>query len=220
MLLSILTLGIALPWARASLERYKMRHTSYGDLQGSFEGTGGALFKKVWWLWLLMIPSAILLIPVPFVYAALRAIEWRWWVSGVRIGEVRFTSDLKNGAFTGLYWKVIGWSALLIVVLGAWIGTAFAIGYANIGGSLPAEQKFLLASQQLPVLIMGGIGYIVTALAVGAVIRLYLMRDVWQRVAQSVTVLNLTAADNVTAQGELVSALGEGFANSLDIGGL
>ena len=45
------------------------------------------------------------------------------------------------------------------------------------------------------------------------------MRDVWQRVAQSVTVQNLAAADNVAAQGELVSALGEGFANSLDIGG-
>ena len=63
------------------------------------------------------------------------------------------------------------------------------------------------------------VGYIVAALAVGVVIRLYLMRDVWQRVAQSVTVQNLAAADNVAAQGELVSALGEGFANSLDIGG-
>jgi hypothetical protein len=34
-----------------------------------------------------------------------------------------------------------------------------------------------------------------------------------------VTVENLAAADNVTAQGELVSALGEGFANSLDVAG-
>ena len=68
------------------------------------------------------VPSAFLLIPLPFVYAAMRAIEWRWWVSGIRIGEVRFTSDLRNGAFIGLYWKVIGWSALLMVVLGAWIG--------------------------------------------------------------------------------------------------
>ena len=66
---------------------------------------------------------------------------------------------------------------------------------------------------------MGGLGYIVAALAVGVVIRIYLMRDVWQRVAQSATVENLAAADNVTAQGELVSALGEGFANSLDVAG-
>ena len=59
-----------------------------------------------------------------------------------------------------------------------------------------------------------GFGYIVTALAVGVVIRIYLMRDLWQRVAQSVTVQNLSAADNVTAQGELVSALGEGLAKN------
>lgn len=218
-LLSVLTLGLALPWARASLERYKMRHTSYGDLQGRFDGTGGALFKRVWWLWLLMWPSAFLLIPVPFIYAAMRAIEWRWWVSGIRIGEVGFTSDLPNGAFIDLYWKVIGWSVLFIVGLVAWGGAAISIGYANVPASVSAEQKFLLATQQLPVLLMGGFGYIVTALAVGVVIRIYLMRDLWQRVVQSVTVENLAAADNVTAQGELVSALGEGFANSLDIAG-
>jgi uncharacterized membrane protein YjgN (DUF898 family) len=218
-LLAIITLGIAMPWAKASLERYKMRHTSYGNLQGRFDGTGGALFKKVWWLWLLMWLTGFLLIPVPFIYAAMRAIEWRWWLSGIRIGEVSFTSDLRNGAFIGLYWKVIGWCALLLFVLGIWIGIAFAIGYVSIGGGTPTEQKFLLAMQQLPVLLMGGFGYIVAALAVGTVIRIYLMRDLWQRVAQSVTVENLTAADNVTAQGELVSALGEGFANSLDVAG-
>jgi len=64
-----------------------------------------------------------------------------------------------------------------------------------------------------------GFGYIVVALAVGVIMRIYLMRDVWQRVVDSVTVHNLQAADNVTAQGHLVSALGEGFADSLDIAG-
>ena len=163
--------------------------------------------------------TGFLLIPVPFIYAAMRAIEWRWWVAGLRIGEVRFTSDLRNGAFIGLYWKVIGWCMLLLVVLGVWMGIAFAMGYASVPSGLSAEQKFFLAIQQLPFLLMFGFGYIVTALAVGVVIRIYLMRDLWQLVARSVTVLNLGAADNVSAQGELVSALGEGFANSLDVAG-
>ena len=35
----------------------------------------------------------------------------------------------------------------------------------------------------------------------------------------SVTVHNLAAADNVVARGDTVSALGEGFANSLDVTG-
>ncbi|MGF7237752.1 MAG: DUF898 family protein, partial [Frankia sp.] len=47
-----LTLGLVLPWREASLERYKMRHSYYGDLQGSFEGRGSEFFKRAWWLWL------------------------------------------------------------------------------------------------------------------------------------------------------------------------
>ena len=39
--------------AMPALERYKMQHTHYGDLQGSFEGRGGEFFKRAWWLWLL-----------------------------------------------------------------------------------------------------------------------------------------------------------------------
>src|ERR1700733_9720251 len=44
--LVILTLGLALPWREAALERYKMRHSYYGDLQGSFEGRGWEFFKR------------------------------------------------------------------------------------------------------------------------------------------------------------------------------
>jgi len=218
-LASLVTLGLALPWAKASLERYKMRHTSYGDLQGRFDGTGWALFKKVWWLWLLIWPSFVIPIALPFVYAAMRAIEWRWWIAGLSLGKVGFSSDLRNGALIGLYWKVIGWCVLLFVALGAWFGAVMAVAYQSIGTNVPAQQKFLLASQKLPVLLELGFGYIVVVLAMGLIIRIYLMRDLWQRVAESVTVQNLEAAGNVTAQGELVSALGEGFANSLDIAG-
>src|SRR4030088_1365343 len=52
-LLAIVTLGLALPLEKAVLARYKMRTTSYGDLTGRFAATGGQLFKRAWWLWLL-----------------------------------------------------------------------------------------------------------------------------------------------------------------------
>jgi uncharacterized membrane protein YjgN (DUF898 family) len=214
-LFTLITLGIALPWAKASLERYKMRHTAYGSLQGRFEATGWSLFKRVWWLWLLLWPSFIIMIPVPFIYGALKAIEWRWWLGGLRMGEVSFESHLKSGALIGLYWKVIGWSVLLSIALGAWVGVVFAV--AGAGGS--AQQKISLFTQNLPALFAVGFGYIVIVLAAGVVARLYLTRDLWQRVAESVTIHNLAAADDVAAQGHLVSALGEGFADSLDVVG-
>jgi uncharacterized membrane protein YjgN (DUF898 family) len=216
-LLSLLTLGIAAPWAKASLERYKMRHTAYGSLQGRFEATGWSLFKQVWWLWLLAWPSFLILIPLPFIYGALKAIEWRWWVSGIRMGGVSFESSLTGGALIGLYWKVIGWSVLLMIILSAWFGGVFAI--ASRGGAHSIDEKFFLTTQNLPALFALGFGYIVIALTAGVVVRIYLTRDVWQRVAESVTTHNLAAADDVAAQGHLVSALGEGFADSLDVVG-
>jgi uncharacterized membrane protein YjgN (DUF898 family) len=49
-----LTGGLAYPWRAAALERYKMRNTYYGDMRGTFVGTGWGLFKKGFWLWLIL----------------------------------------------------------------------------------------------------------------------------------------------------------------------
>jgi hypothetical protein len=51
------------------------------------------------------------------------------------------------------------------------------------------------------------------------VIRVYLLRDLWVRMLGSVNVSGLEAAANVAARGEMASALGEGFADGLDVGG-
>jgi uncharacterized membrane protein YjgN (DUF898 family) len=61
-LLLIPSLGFAYPWRMAALERYKLRHTHYGNLPGRFEATGWELFKRVWWVWLLgLLPPLLLL---------------------------------------------------------------------------------------------------------------------------------------------------------------
>jgi uncharacterized membrane protein YjgN (DUF898 family) len=49
------TLGLAYPWMVASLERYKLRHTHYGTLDGHFAGTGTALFLRGIVLWLVVV---------------------------------------------------------------------------------------------------------------------------------------------------------------------
>jgi uncharacterized membrane protein YjgN (DUF898 family) len=216
----LLTLGLALPWQKAALERYKMKHTAYGDLKGEFVATGGQLFRKGWWLWLLAWPSVVLVIPLPFIYAAFKAIEWRWWASGLRMGDVHLTSDMPRGALIGLYWKIIGWSALLFTALGLYAGGILAMAFASTDASLTTEIRMVMSMQQIPVLVALGIGYLLTVLAFGAVTRIYLMRDVWARVAQSITVHNLATAENVAARGEADNALGEGFADSLDVVGI
>lgn len=218
-LLMLVTLGLVLPWRNAALERYKMRHSHYGDLQGSFEGSGWEFFKQGWWLWLLT-PVALVIYPVaPFIYGAFKAIEWRWWLSGIRFGGVQVESTLKKSELIGLYWKVIGWIAVLGLVFAAYLGLA-AVLVASMSDASFAE--FFKAGEfatNIPLVVLAGFGYLVFALAMNVVIRVYLLRDLWVRVLGSVNISGLEAAANVAARGDAASALGEGFADGLDVGG-
>jgi uncharacterized membrane protein YjgN (DUF898 family) len=239
--LAAITFGAALPWREAALERYKMRHCHYGDLQGRFAGRGWELFKRGWKLWLAVwLPlvlgiAAILfsrflppgggvivrllltiwLFAVPFIYGAFKAIEWRWWISGIRFGGVSLESDLSTDELYGLYWRVIGWFVLLLLLFVVFIVTCsfWIFGF----GDLSRLADRLRASTALTAVT--GIGYLGFILAVNIVLRVYLLRDVWARVAGSTTVLNLEAVENVAAKGELATALGEGLAGGLDVVG-
>ena len=217
-LATILTLGLALPWRQAALERYKLRHTAYGSLEGRFEGTGGGLFKRGWWLWLL-VPTGVLLVPLPFLVAGYKAIEWRWWIDGIRFGAVRFESSLAKGALIGIFWKVVGWYFVLIVAIGAWVGAVFFTAMSVLDLP-PGDDGFVTASQHPAILLGTVVGYLLMAVAMGIVVRLYLNRDIWAKVAATTMVHDLSAADDVVGQGDLVDALGEGFTDGLDIGGL
>ena len=218
-LLMILTLGLILPWRNAALERYKMRHSHFGDLQGSFEGRGWDFFKQGWWLWLLT-PIALYLTPIaPFVYGAYKAIEWRWWLSGIRFGDVRVESKLQKSDLIGLYWKVIGWIVVLGLVFSVYLGLAAVLVASMTDSSFTEFFKSQEFMKNIPLLVLAGLGYLLFALAMNIVIRVYLVRDLWVKVLGSVNVSGLEAAANVAARGDLANALGEGFADGLDVGG-
>jgi uncharacterized membrane protein YjgN (DUF898 family) len=241
-LLAVLTLGAVLPWREAALERYKMRHCYYGDLQGSFEGRGSELFKRGWKLWLIAIlpfivgvaapfakaaglppgagsiiglVSLVWLLALPFIYGSFKAIEWRWWISGIRFGEVSFESDMSGHALYGLYWKVIGWFLLIFLLFAGYVSACVGliVGFGN-AANIAAHMQGNIAMMAAIV-----VGYLAFILAMNVVLRVYLLRDVWARAAASTTVFQLEAAANVTAKGELANALGEGFANGLDVVG-
>jgi uncharacterized membrane protein YjgN (DUF898 family) len=246
-ILMLLTLGLIFPWREAALERYKMRHCHYGDLQGHFEGNGWEFFKRAWGIWFFFMASFIVLlvigplakyfptlipisvvfgifalfIPIaaPFLYALFKAIEWRWWLSGIRFGDVHLESTLSDGALMGLYWKVIGWFVLIVALFLGYLCLAVAL----IASFRNAAMANLLTSPDLqrsfPILALTAVGYLTFVLALNVVLRVYLLRDVWARVVGSMTVHHLEAAENVLARGDLANALGEGFADGLDVVG-
>jgi uncharacterized membrane protein YjgN (DUF898 family) len=219
LLFGIVTLGFALPWRAAALERYKMQHSWYGDLQGDFVGTGRQLFKRIWWMWLAVPVALVFGVAWPFVYAYFKAEEWRWWISGLRIGGVSVESKLESDALLDLYWKVVGWYALLFIAFLIVIGGAVALTITAggiTGAELAAPGGIMKA---IPLLVVIVVGYLALALSLSVAARLYLSRDVWARVLATTVVTNIAAAADVAARGELASAVGEGIADGLDVAG-
>lgn len=77
--INALTLGLSYPFGQARLERFKLRHTYYGNLQGSFVGAGWRLFLRGLLMWLLvMLPLAFALI-----YPFSTGIDWDAVVSAL-----------------------------------------------------------------------------------------------------------------------------------------
>ena len=79
---AIVTLGLAYPWAQASLQRFKMKHTCYGDLEGAFVGRAAALFVRGLPMWLAVVG------PIVFAFFALGAlVDWNTLNTAVAQGD-------------------------------------------------------------------------------------------------------------------------------------
>ena len=104
----ILTLGLAYPFMQSRLERFKMRHTYYGNLQGRFEGSGFRLFFRGLPMWIMVIG------PLAFALAySVATVEWDK-VSAAAISAAS-SSDFLNQletAFPAVY------GAILVSVVG------------------------------------------------------------------------------------------------------
>src|ERR1043166_7910701 len=80
----------------------------------------------------------------------------RWWISGLRMGEVTFASNLRTSHIYGAYMRFLGWTLLYSIAMGI-VGGAVAIGIVAMTKS---GQK-----SELTEFIAGAIGIVVYVLA-------------------------------------------------------
>jgi uncharacterized membrane protein YjgN (DUF898 family) len=261
--LIIVSFGLAYPWAQASLQRYMMRHTSYGKLPGRFDGSGWRLFVRGLPLWLvslgpllaaggfavsqidwqalgsvdsdgslkidfagplgaealigfavgglgLSVLFAILLYPV------FQAIVYRWWLSGLRFGDIAVTSRLRIGRVYVIYLRYVGFVFLFMIAAGAAGGLLFGAFFAL----LSAVQ---ISTHQIPgrELIGAGVGllvYAAFALVLAAMHQVLVTFGLWRAAAQSAEISNAPILDTIEAKAGLSSALGEGLVDALGFG--
>jgi len=251
--LVFVTLGFSYPWQMAALERYKFARTHYGTAPGRFDGTGGQLFKQVWWIWLLglmpfgtifgrmlfigitgrtgpitddpwtgllggtMVLAYALSLALPFLHAARKAVEWRWWANNIRFGDASVRCSLKTYALIGIYWSAIGMGIVAALGVSAVAGIVAGLLYL---ASIPMG-LLDIASEVSTILASAGIGiwYIATILTLGVIARIYLLQRIWKRICSACTLHNADALTDIATAGEAASAIGEGLADGLDFAG-
>jgi uncharacterized membrane protein YjgN (DUF898 family) len=159
---TVLTLGLAWPWALANLERYKMRNTFYGDMGGSFAGSGGRLFSRGFLIWLLVIGPLVL-----GLAAELAVIDWSAVMDALdgddsgdlvlkKAIDAIFNDSIKYGdvAFAiGVTWSMLAGAVLYpayqAIVMWWWLGGlrlggAAAASDLRIGRYYGAYLRYLL----------------------------------------------------------------------------
>ena len=257
--LIVLTLGLAYPFMQASLERYKMRNTWYGDLPGRFEGSGFRLFLRGLLMWLLVVgplvfailavigavdwdglgeamtggdntlarvimsdgfQAAIVLgvsgLTASIVFAVLlfpvfQATVLRWWLSGIRFGALTVHSHLLKRRIYGAYLRFLLY-ALLFTLLA---GLAGFLGLLVFGSGTPGGAGAEIAGT------LGAVAlYVVGMLGFSTIYQATVRLALWRHGAESLEIEGLAVLDQVKALGDPSSAVGEGLADALNVGGI
>lgn len=243
---TVLTLGLAYPWRAAALERYKMRHTCYGDLAGDFVGTGWRLFLRGAWIWLVgLLAVAGTAVGAGALHAAdafgTLPAEAEMGVAGV-LGLALLLVLLSLYPLfraTELRWRLEGvrfgpvalrctlrrrtvlgcYAALLAATLLIAIAGTAVLGIAAV--AMPDRFAGLAAgstSGQLAAFMVIAVTYLAVLAAFGIAKRVFVDRGVWVAVVAATTVSGLAALDHVKAAGAAAGSLGEGLADALDVG--
>ncbi|MGB7003283.1 MAG: DUF898 family protein [Pseudolabrys sp.] len=258
---TIVTLGLAYPFQMASLERYKMRNTFYGDLAGRFEASGFALLLRGLPMWLLFfaplalairgfvgidwqalidaiaqggddvmskieggnpgLGSAIVfamlmggtsIVLGALLYPAFQALILRWWSSGLRFGGLEVRSRLRTRDVYGASARFVGYASLFSIAMGI-IGTIvlFMAG-AVVGAALDT-------AEQITATLLLLVAYVITALGFSTIYRATVQLSLWQLGMESLELSGLSELEKVKAAGRPSSALGEGLADALNVGG-
>jgi uncharacterized membrane protein YjgN (DUF898 family) len=238
---TVLTLGLALPWAMASLERYRMRNTYFGSVQGDFAGTGWSLFKRGWWVWALgliglvgfallaivlsklsvgrgeralqVIPFLVILVGLALVPLAM-AIFTRWRIDGLRFGDVTVASGFRGGTYYRLFFKLIFSSLGFLLAFGLVTGLLGFLFATVFKGVMTVAEGLSWASVSAGLLV--AIGYLIALLGLGVLQRYFLGRGLWAAIVTSTAITNLQSIDAAVAAGEPAGVLGEGLADALD----
>ncbi len=166
---------------------------------------GAVVFAALTGLWLLL-SFAVL-------YPAFQTMVLRWWVSGLRFGDIAVDSRLRMSQVFGVYARFLGYALVFtfVVSVALMIG---ALALAAVSRPLDASYKEIVTT----LLVLGA--YVASALGYSTIYQATVKLGLWRCVVETLDISNTAVLEHVTAAGEPASPVGEGLADALNVGGI
>ncbi|KZK87198.1 hypothetical protein PsAD13_00466 [Pseudovibrio sp. Ad13] len=224
-ILSVLTLGIALPWRMAKLDRMLAEASYFGNQRFSYSATAKDYFRALVLVFVILFFPGIIallaaiftqgkslaLLPIVLVLAVFlmplaMASIFRLQVNSTKIGDTGFESHIGASKFYGAYiihGVIVG---VGISIVGA-VGTLLAV---TVGVQLEPQSGFF----SLAFLPIFALYYGVLLFANMMVLQVMLFE--WKM--SSMVVINAHSVKDAIAAGDLENAVGMGLADTLDAG--
>jgi len=154
-----------------------------------------------------------LLLSIAVLYPIFQAMVLRWWVSGLRFGDLVVSSRLRTAQVFAVYGRFVGYAALFTLVA----ATAVAAGAFAV-----PEITAMLNSvhDEIATTIFGLGAYVAIALGYSTIYQATVKLGLWRCVIESLDLTNVSALEQVAAAGEPASPIGEGLADALSVGGI
>ena len=157
---------------------------------------------------------AIAAMAAVLLYPLFQAVSLRWWISGLRFGDIAVTSRLKAGQVYRVYLRFVAYFFLLMVVTVVVGGICLFLVTELVGPRLDSSLAELLAT-----IITVGF-YVVIALGASTVHQVVVTFALWRLGLDSAELSSVEALNSVRAAGVPSSALGEGLVDALGVGGI
>jgi len=156
----------------------------------------------------------ISLLALPLFYPLFQAIKLRWWISGLRFGAIAVTSRLRIGQVYRVYLRLMLYLFLLSLLAGIMGGmTIFTVvGIVSLAHNVIVSQ---VAAGVISILM-----YVAVMLGSSTVYQVIVAAGLWRLGAETAQLTSEAALDGVRATGTASSALGEGLADALGVGGI
>jgi len=147
------------------------------------------------------------------LYPAFQAVVLRWWSSGLRFGDIEMRSRLHMRHVYGAYARFVGYAILFSAVMGI-VGILVLLVVGLLAGNESAGSGGEIAATLVLL-----VGYVIVALGLSTIYRATVLLSLWQLGMESLQLSGLSALEKVKAKGRPSSALGEGLADALNVGG-